>query len=546
MSELVNDLLKKAEQLKTDRSNFETEWQDCADIFLPIRSDIIVSRTKGDKSDYRRLFESFPILAVETLASILDGTLTNRSSKWFSLSSLKEEINEDKAASSWFSDATDIMFATMYDPKSNFEKSLLEGYRDGITFGTMATQAELGKNAVLNYITKSIKSYYIAENDQGQVDYVILKFKLTARQAMQKWPDNLHKNIIEASEKSPFKEFEFQQHIFPRRKRDLNKVDVLNKKLASYYIDETHKVIVEETGFDVMPIATGRTEKATDEVYGTSRCMIALADARQLNSMSRQLSEATELAIKPPLNINATFPKRLNLSPGALNFAEQIQLATGRSTVEQLLTIGNIPLTIDHIIRKEEKIREIFFLDKLKIIDNPNATATQVLELRAQSFRIMSSLASSIQSEYLENILNITFDLLFQKSFDPDTFEPLPGGVLPPLPDILKQPQKLRIIFNNPISQAQQATQLNAIDVLVSSVAEMAQIDPNVLDVINFDEVARKKRQVLNVDPDLMHSEEEVQEMREKRAEQAQEEQEAQQAQQAVDTAAQARNAQFI
>jgi hypothetical protein len=264
--------------------------------------------------------------------------------------------------------------------------------------------------------------------------------------------------------------------------------------------------------------------------------------------MSRQLSEATELAIKPPLNINATFPKRLNLSPGALNFAEQIQLASSRGTVEQLLTVGNIPLTIDHINRKEERIREAFFLDKLKIFDNPNATATQVLELRAQSFRIMSSLASSIQTEYLEGLLNRTFDILFRKSFNTTngTLDPLPGGVFPPLPDTLKSPQDLKIIFNNPISQSQQTTQLNSIDILVSSTAELSQIDPTVLDVMDFDEVIRKKREILNVDPDLMNDKASIAAIRNQRADEAQAEAEAQQAQALLDGASQARQAELI
>ena len=67
MTDKVMELLQRAETLKSERFNWDTEYQDVADIFRPVKADVTVTRTKGQKEHIRRLFESFPITAVSTL-----------------------------------------------------------------------------------------------------------------------------------------------------------------------------------------------------------------------------------------------------------------------------------------------------------------------------------------------------------------------------------------------------------------------------------------------------------------------------------------------
>ena len=81
----VEDLLKRTETLEAEKQNFLNLYQEIGDLFRPVRSDIISKKTAGDKENFKRIFDSFPILAVETFASILLGVLTNKSTKWFNL-----------------------------------------------------------------------------------------------------------------------------------------------------------------------------------------------------------------------------------------------------------------------------------------------------------------------------------------------------------------------------------------------------------------------------------------------------------------------------
>lgn len=523
MEEKVAKLLKNAESLEASKSNFLSLFQDISDIFRPVKSDITSKKTAGDKSVFDYIFDSYPILAVETFASILSGVLTNKSSRWFEIKAVDDEINENQEVSEWLSKSTDGMWSKMYNSQSRFEQSILEAFKDIASFGTAATMTEEGRDFDLNYITHHIKNYLISENQEGKIDSVVIKADFTAMQAMQKWGDDNHKAIQEIAKNRPHEKFSFQLHIYPRENRDLNKIDIANKKFEGVWLDVANKMIVEELGWDSFPLAVGRSEKSTDELYGTSRAMIALPDARQLNIMQKQYNESVELTLKPPMIVNADFDGRINLSPMALNKAKSNSMSSGRSAIEPIKLIGQLNYTLELIQEKKKSIQEIFFLDKLKIFDNPNATATQVLELRAEGFRIMSSVATSIQ-EYLDSILDRTFDILFRKSFAVNDLENgnssynlLPEAVFPELPDLMKQAPELKITFINPINQSQQITELNSLDVILQTVSSISQLNLDSIDVVNFDEILRKKANILTVDPKIINDDKTVADIRQQR-----------------------------
>ena len=527
----VEDLLKRTETLEAGKQNFLNLYQEIGDLFRPVRSDIISKKTAGDKESFKRIFDSFPILAVETFASILLGVLTNKSTKWFNLQTVDDKLGEVNAVSTWLSQATEVMWNKLYNPASGFEQALLEAFKDVGAFGTVATLIEEGSKFDLVFITQNIRNYLVSENSEGRVDSIITKAQFSARQAIEKFGNDVNEQIKKIAEKNPYELFDFQLHIYPRSERDKTKIDALNKAYAGCWVDVKHKEIVKEIGWDSFPVAVGRSEKSTDELYGTSRAMIALADARELNAIQQRYAESVELRLRPPLIQNADFAARLNLSPGAINKATQNASYAGRSAIEPINTVGDLNGTLELAQEKKQSIREIFFLDKMKIFDNPNATATQVLELRAEGFRIMSSVATSIQ-EYLDAILDRTFDILFRKSYavnDLDgggsSFNLLPSAVFPEMPNELKNAPELKVVFVNPINQSQQTIELNGIDVLINTVGSIAQMSPDVMDVVNFDNVLRKKRSILNIDPELINDEKTVKQIRQERQSQQQQQQ---------------------
>jgi hypothetical protein len=529
LNNLYNDLL-------TNRKNYETNWQDTAKYFRPLKTDITSEKTAGDKKDLFVANDSTMVVALENFASILNGTLTNKATPWFTIKVENEELKNDDQILEYLKAIADKMWNVLYDTKGNFEDAHHENLKDFGTFGTIALKIEEGKTSLINFKAIHIKNILITENDEGKVDTCILLMKMTAKDIVKKFADggNIDEVIKKASIEKPNTNFDIRLYIMPRNERDSTKIDTINMPFQGIWLDPTHSKIINETGFNSFPVAVGRSAKGTGEVYGTGQAMYALADARSLNRMWYDYFESIQKILNPPLIVNAQFEKQLNLQPRALNMVKS-PVGNGRA-VEPINDSKGVNPAVELITQKQESIRKIFFLDKLSVLDDPRATATQILELRAESYRIMGSLASSLQ-QYLESILDRVFDILFKLSYaQDDNFTLLPDAPFPEMPNKMKGTTdattgkrifpKMKIEFINPVNQANQLGKNNSVDAFLMSIMNLAQANPAILDTVDFDEIARYKADILQIDPKLIKNADKVDEERQARQQQVSQQQE--------------------
>jgi hypothetical protein len=527
--ELLKELQQLNDSLLSIKKNYESGWQDTAKYFLPTKTDITTQKTAGDNKDIFQLFDSTTVVALDNFANILNGTLTNKSSPWFKVSVQDDELKVDDNVKEWLDDVTKKIWNELYNPASNFEIAHYENLQAFGCFGNIAMKIEEGKNNLYNFKALHIRTYAINENDEGKVDTCILTMQMQARQIVNKFSSiedvNIPEAITKANEKSPYDNFEIKLIIMPNKEKNPEKTDFLNMPFIGYWVDLQNKTIIAKTGFNTFPIAFGRGTKSSGEIYGVGRAILALADARTLNRMTSDYLEASEKSLKPPLIVNAEFEKQLDLTPLSTNYVRGI-LGQGRA-VEPIIDTKGFQPTVELMLNRQESIRKIFFLDKLVVLDDPRATATQILELRAESYRIMGSIATSI-AEYLENILNRCFDIIFKKSYAEDgLFSLMPDAFLLELPQKLqgkldeitgkKVFPKFKVEFINPISQSQRSNQNNSIDAFVMSAMNMAQTNPAILDKLNFDKIIEVKSDILQIDPSLIRNDDDVEAIRNQR-----------------------------
>lgn len=527
--ELLKELNNLNDNLLSIKKNYESGWQDTAKYFLPTKTDITTQKTAGDNKDVFQLSDSVTVVSLDNFANILNGTLTNKSLPWFKVAVQDEELKTDDKVKEWLDDVTKKMWNELYNPASNFEIAHYENLQAFGCFGNIAMKIEEGKESLYNFKALHIRTYAINENEEGKVDTCILTMQMQARQIMDKFKNiegsNIPEAIDKANEKSPYQNFEIKLFVMPRKQRDLEKTDFLNMPFVGYWVDLQNKTIISTTGFNTFPIAFGRGTKSSGEIYGVGRAILALADARTLNRMVSDYLEASEKSLKPPLVINAEFERQIDLTPLSTNYIKKGTFVQGRS-IEPIIDTKGFQPTAELMSDRKESIRKIFFLDKLVVLDDPRATATQILELRAESYRIMGSIATSI-AEYLENILKRCFDIIFKKSYAEDgLFSLLPDAPLLELPEKLqgKTDQngkkifpKFKVEFINPISQSQRSNQNNSIDALVMSVMNMAQANPSILDKLNFDKIVEVKSGILQIDPSLIRNDDDVEAIRNQR-----------------------------
>jgi hypothetical protein len=148
LRKLAKELKDNLSRLQEQRSNFESHWQEVADVMLPRRADITKERAKGDKRNIE-IYDSTAIHALELLASSLHGTLTSSAQRWFSLRFKEPATNDVDEAREWLDDVTERMYVAF--ARSNFQQEVFECYHDLIAFGTACLLVEEDKDDAVRF-----------------------------------------------------------------------------------------------------------------------------------------------------------------------------------------------------------------------------------------------------------------------------------------------------------------------------------------------------------------------------------------------------------
>ncbi|QDP57965.1 MAG: putative portal protein [Prokaryotic dsDNA virus sp.] len=508
-------LMKRFGSLKQYRSNWESHWQEIGDFVAPNKGNITKKRTPGDKNS-ERIFDGTAQFAAELMASSMHGMLTNSGTPWFSLRYTDDEFETDDVSKEWLERATDVMYVEI--GRSNFHEAIHELYSDLVTFGTGVMFVDTDKEGTLRFSTRHISECYVSEDEFGRVDTVFREFKIAARAAVSQFgEENVSQKILKKSQDDPYDMIELLHIVMPRYERDTVKIDAKNKPIASIYLDPDSKKIISESGFDEFPYMVPRFRKSSYENgYGRSPAMTALADIKMVNEMSKAVIQAAQLQIHPPLLVpDDGFILPVRTVPGGLNFYR----SGTRDRIEPLNIGANNPVGENQLEQRRTAIRAAFYVDQLITGNRPGMTATEVIQKSSEKMRILAPLTGRLQSELLRPLIDRIFNLISRKKgFEvaPDTM----GG------------NEIDIEYVSPLAKAQRQGDIQASLELFQFLAPLMQVDPNVVDYLDVDGLAKHIIKTTGVPASVVRGEDEVASLRE--AKQAAQEQMAAAQQQAM------------
>ena len=179
----AKDIISRFENLEGARANWDTHYQELADYMLPRKADIVRKRSRGEKR-MELIFDGTALQAVDLLASSLHGMLTSGATPWFHLTMKDDELGRNEDVQAWLEDSSQRMMRAI--TMSNFETEIHEMYVDLVVFGTGCMFAEMDDKS-LRFSTRHISEFFVAEDQYGIVDTVFRKYKLPARQAVQRF-----------------------------------------------------------------------------------------------------------------------------------------------------------------------------------------------------------------------------------------------------------------------------------------------------------------------------------------------------------------------
>lgn len=501
MEELAVRLIKRVDSLKAARQVHESVWRECYDYTYPLRgaglSETVLD-AQSAKSKVAKLLDGTATDSARMLASALMSGMTPANAQWLNLDS--ELLPDDAAA--WLSTCATLVWENIH--AANFDAEGYESNLDVVCAGWFVLYIDEDRDeGGLSFQQWLLSQCYVASTRRdGIVDTIYRCYQLTAAQAVKEFGEkNVSEKIREAARKSPDEKFEFMHCIFPRETYVVNARLAKNLRFASYNIEVSGKKIVRESGYHEFPCCVPRWMKIPGTSYGIGPVYDALPDCKELNETKRMEKAAQDLAIAGMWiaeDDGVLNPRTVKVGP------RRIIVANSTDSMKPLLTGADFNVAFSAEDRLQASIRKIMMADQLQPQDGPAMTATEVHVRVALIRQLLGPVYGRFQAEYLQPLVERCFGLAYR------------AGAFPPAPESL-QNANFNVRYISPLARAQQLENVTAIERLGANVANLAQVAPEVTDLIDADEATRVIADALGVPAKVIRTSDAVDQLRQQR-----------------------------
>lgn len=502
----VKYTIDKFRKVENVRAQYDPIWQQCA-VFMFQGSAVFYSNyNKGENPPSQltaeNVFTDKPRTANQRFASILYGLLTPDNQKWHYFATDNAMLNKSRRVTEFFQQVNDIVFRLRYSPAGSFKRNMLATYLSVGAFGNGIMYIK--DNGVgCKYINISLSECYLMENEDKQIDSAFRKFKLNKRQA---------KSMLgyEVAGINDDDEVTILHYVFSND--EYVPYNPLSKRFRSVYIDyDKEKLILEDGGYYTFPYAVFRYLPSENSPYADGPGTLSLPAIKMLNQMEKanikQAHNITEPAVLVPSDNQF---RKMAIKPNAIIRGGVNR--EGKAVVQTFSPAGNLPIAIEYSDRIGAAIDSAFLVDLMQLLrENPQMTATEVIEKAREKSILISPALALLQDEGFTMMIEREIDILSRQ------------GLLPPMPDELIEARgEYRIIFDAPMTRGQDNEKLSGINLTLQQVLPYAQIDQGVLDVFNFEEIAKISSRINNAPIEIIRSDEQINAIRQQRAQAAQ------------------------
>lgn len=504
-------LVRRADDAKAKRANWDSQWQDIAERVLPQMAQFNTRPAEG-ATRTEKMFDATAALAAQKAVSTISTFTWPDNQRYQRLTTDDPALNKVHRVKMYFDELTDAVFRRRYSHRAAFVSQMSEATLQYIVFGTSALFVDHDDRTGSNrYKSMHLSGLYLLENAAGLVDTVFRTWDWSLRNIAQTFgADAMPQKYREKLERYPDQTVCMWHAVCPRTDYEPGKLGAGGMPWASVYWIEGEKEPISVGGFRSWPFALLRYMTSPGEVYGRSPAWMALSNIKVLNAQKRSILQAAQKVVDPPLlaaedGILGVFSQ----VPGAVNFGGLD--AQGNQLVKPLITGADVRIGMDMMDKEREIISGAFFLDVFRaLVENPQMTATQALELLQERATLMSPIVGRLESEALGPMTEREIGMMAE------------NGDLPEMPPELIEAQgEYKIEYTSPARKAMRASEGIAITRTLEAVIPIAQARPEVLDVFDAEAIAREMAEINGVPAAILRSPEAVEAMKQGRAQQA-------------------------
>lgn len=524
MSDLTQFHVQKLATLRSERGNFNNQWEEGASLVIPAHVNTflqtgvnVVPGQQGQKKTEKQ-FDSTAAMALMRFASVMESLATPQSSIWHRVVPVDPLLKTNRQARIFFDDLTDILFRQRYRYGANFVGNSQQVYLGLGAYGNGILYIDKPEDTKgLRYRNIHLGEAYFVENHARVVDTLYRSFFLTAREIAQNQEWTVPESIRTAAE-SPMQSenrYEILHCVHPRVGYDSRRIDSKGKAFASFTIALQDQSLMLESGYDNFPFGITRYTQAPGEVYGRGPTQFALPSIKTLNQQKKDVLVQGQRALNPVLlahddgNLSNFSMKSNALNAGGIS-------KDGKRLIDVLPT-GNLAVGHDMMDIERVIIHDAFLISLFQIlVDSPAMTATEVLERAREKGMLLAPTAGRLQAEFLGPMIEREIWLLASQ------------GLLPAPPGILQGADiELTVEYDSPMSRMQRAEKASGFMRALSMASEYVKATGDItpLDFFNFDEAMPAILDIQGAPVSWTRSIEDVQGLRDQRGKQQEQQQ---------------------
>ena len=444
-------------------------------------------------------------------AGMMSG-LMSPSRPWFKLKPAIDFIQLDRAGSLWFETVEAIIYAVMQ--QSNFYDSGAQMFEDLVDYGTGVMLIYEDDEDIIRCQNPVVGEYYIAVSNAFRPESLFRQFVLTISQIVEMFglencPQDI-RSMWEAKGASLENERIIAHAIEPNfaigekggQNRGVGKIVGDFDYRETYWIwGASADFPLSQRGFKDLPFIAPRWWVTGNDPYGRSPAMQALGDIMQLQQETRRKAEFLEKLVRPPLNAPVELKNQpSSILPGKMNYTTDT--SKGIKPVYEVNPQALAGITAD-IQEVQKRIHTGFFNDLFLMLaqSTKDMTAYEVAQRQQEKLQVLGPVVERFQNEGAAPAIERIFSILKRRQ------------LLPPLPKSLRGvPWKIE--FVSMLAMAQRAAATAGIERLLAMQGRLAGLNPQVLDVIDDDEVLNEYGDQLGVSKRVFRAPEQLAKIR--------------------------------
>lgn len=497
--------------LEDERSSWDVSNKDISTYILPSRGRWLQD---GNEPNYggnkhEDVYNEVGIHAIRIpVAGMIHG-LSSPVSDWFQFSIGDKDLMKFGPVKKHLGIMADGYKALFQ--KSNFYTSLYVIYEEEIGFGQAVALIDEDFETLIHFNVLTAGEYVLNADNKKRINTLGRRYFSQLGSMADKFGiQNLSEGSQSEYKTNPFAWKKVMHFVEPNKKHDDRMLDSF--AYDSIYFETGKDEPLLKSGYHEKPFVSPRFRQTAENVYGYGLGRDTIGGIKGIQSMEEDSYLAISRGADPPLMGHSSFINMLDTSAGAFNPVSDAAKMEGLRSIYEKVDFDHEAVETK-IERVEGKVSTGFFNDLfLYLMNNPNATATEILERKAEKVILLGPVITRQQTE------------LFQPTFERVHGIATRANYFPPPPPELEG-HELEIEYISQLAIAQRMSMMDSVYAYIGLAGQLQTLDMNhpVNDNVDVDKVMEESSERLGV-MNMTRGSDERKERRRERAEQIKQE----------------------